>query len=231
MAIIPDSNVNLASNVRDVLNGAGGSVGNGLTSFFTAAAKINKWAKFKPTIYYNQPFLDDDRRWKGDNQLCGFTEGSVLFNDTQALVDAHKSGNTFVYVIPSGGTAEPMRLGDFRLYKTDAKSPIWSFEYTGQMATNSPSSSSTFRVLGNGDIDDNYNLKLSDLSPSGNAISGWYFGIIITDSSNTVKNIVQSASGIGIAKNFEATVTVTASQFIAGKYKAYPCFVNPANNK
>lgn len=226
MAVIPDSNVNLATNVRDVLNGAGGSVGNSLTSFFSTAAKINKWAKYKPTIYYNQPFLDDDRRWKGENGLCGFTSSSIVFNDTSALVSAFRNNATFVYDIPSGGTSEPMRLGDFRLYKTDAKSPIWSFDYTGQMATNNPSSSSTFTLLGNGDIDENYNLKMSDLAISSTSLSSYYFGVVFADTSGNVVLTSKSSSVIGTSKSFNPSVTVTASQFNAGKYMAYPCFID-----
>lgn len=231
MAVIPNTNVNLATNVRDVLNSAGGSVSNALTTFFSASAKLNKWAKYKPVIYYNQPFLDDDRRWKGDSGLCGFTSGSIVFNDSQSLVDAHKSGNTFVYDIPSGGTAEPMRLGDFRLYKTDAKNPIWSFDYTGQMATNNSSSSSTFTLLGNGDIDETYNLKISDLAVSGTSLSSYYFGVIFTNTSGTVVLTSKASSVIGTSKSFNPSVTVTASQFNAGKYMAYPCFIDSTGKK
>lgn len=47
MAVIPSTNVNLATNICDVLNAAGGSVGSdgNVASFFTSEAKINKWAK------------------------------------------------------------------------------------------------------------------------------------------------------------------------------------------
>ena len=48
MAVVPNSKVNLATNIRDVLNGAGGSVTNDVLTFFTESAKINKWAKYKP---------------------------------------------------------------------------------------------------------------------------------------------------------------------------------------
>ena len=230
MAIIGETNVTMSA-IRDALNSAGGSVGNSLGSFFSSSAKLNKWSKYKPVICYKQPFLNDDRRWMGDNNLCGFTAESVLFKDTDSLVGAYESGNTFVYDIPAGTEEEPMRTGDFRGYNTGAKNPIWSFDYEGQMAANQPSSSSTFKILGNGDIDDKHNLKMSDLSPTGTSISEWYFGVMFTDTSGNVVLTGQSASAIGSAKNFTSSVTVTASQFNPAKYMAYPCFIGPGTPK
>ena len=45
--IIPNTKINLATNIRNVLNNAGGTVSNKTSSFFTPAAKINKWSKYK----------------------------------------------------------------------------------------------------------------------------------------------------------------------------------------
>ena len=47
MALVPNSNVDLGSNVRDVLASGGGSVTNQLSTFFTAGAKINMWSRYK----------------------------------------------------------------------------------------------------------------------------------------------------------------------------------------
>ena len=44
MATIPSSNINLATNVRNVLNAAGGSVGDDITTFFKSDANINPFA-------------------------------------------------------------------------------------------------------------------------------------------------------------------------------------------
>ena len=62
MAVIPNTNVNLATNVRDVLNAAGGSVTNDLRSFFKNAAKIDMWALFKPLVFF-APFTDNYPLW------------------------------------------------------------------------------------------------------------------------------------------------------------------------
>lgn len=208
--------------VRDTINAYGGSADNTLQSFFQQN-DANKWAKYKDVKLYSN-FTDD--WYRGDNGLCGFTTGSVVFNDTQALVDAAKSGNTFVFDPPQGGTYTPMRLGDFRKYLYKAKNPIWSFDYSGQMATNNSSSSSTFTLLGNGDIDETYNLKISDLAVSNTSLSNYYFGVIFTNTSGTVVLTAKSSSVIGTSKSFNPSVTVTASQFNAGKYMAYPCFID-----
>ena len=48
MAIVPNTDVNLAGNIRDVLNAAGGSVTNDVITFFQTRANINMWAKYKP---------------------------------------------------------------------------------------------------------------------------------------------------------------------------------------
>lgn len=235
MAVIPSTNVNLATNICDVLNAAGGSVGSdgNVASFFTSEAKINKWAKFKPVICSNQPFLDDDRRWQGDTGLCGFASDSIVFGSAAELVSAYISGSTFVYEIPSGGTKEPMRLGDFRLYYTDAKAPILSFGYTGQMASNDSSSSSTFTILGNGDIDTAYNLRMSDILPDGaTALAEYYFGIIIVNSSGSVVLTKSSGTGIGTSASFTQNITVKQTEVgSAGVYTAYPMFTNSGGNR
>lgn len=233
MAVVPNTNVNLATNVRDVLNGAGASVGNEVKAYFSSSVIKAWWSKFKPTIYPNADFLDDDRRWQGYNGLCGFTRGSVVFNDTSALVTAYKNGAVFVYDCPQGTASEPMRLGDFRGYYTDAKPPILSFTISGQMAANNSASSSTFTILGNGDINPTYNLRMSDiLSNEVTSLASYYFGVIIVNSSGAIKLTKKSSSTIGTAANFTKSVTVTMSELgLAGKYTAYPCFIDPTGKK
>lgn len=54
--ILPDTNLTY-DDVRDTLASSGGVVNNDMASLFTANAKINKWAKYKP-VYINQPFIN-----------------------------------------------------------------------------------------------------------------------------------------------------------------------------
>ena len=229
MAIIPNTNVNLATNVRDVLNTAGASVGNDATAYFSSSVIKAWWSKYKPTKYANQPFLDDDRRWQGENGLCGFKSGSVKFNDTSALISAYRSGATFIYEAPSGTANAPMRLGDFRGYYTDAKSPIWSFTISGQIYANNASSSCSFTILGNGDINTTYNIRMSDLlSNETTTLAQYYFGVIITDNNGSVKLTKKGGTAIGTSSSFTTSVSVTKSELSgAGSYIAYPCFISP----
>lgn len=228
--IIPSSNVAMVD-IRDTLNSAGGVVDNSLVSFFSASAKINKWAKYKPTKYYGLNFATGNEsplQWQAGNGLCGFTEASIVFIDADSLVAAYKAGSTFVYELPTGGSSYPYRLGDYRGYYPSAKAPIWSFTYTGQMASNNPSSSSTFTILGDSDINTSYNLRMSDILPDGDtALSTYYFGIIIVNSSGSVALTKKSTSPIGTSAGFTQGVTVTQEEVgVAGKYTAYPVFMD-----
>lgn len=233
MAVIPNTNINLATNVRDVLNAAGGSVGNELTTFFSAAANIDKWAKYKPTIYYNQPFLDDDRRWKGDTGLCGFTSESIVFSSVDALVAAYKAGSTFVYDIPSGGTAEPMRLGDFRGYSTDAQAPIWDFYINGAFTSSGATTETIDCELVSNSPDTSIELLLSDFAPNGANVANWYFGVVfelntgtlVTKSSTT--NIGSSSSLSTDARIFSVSKSDLGS---FTSFKAYPCLCQYSDN-
>lgn len=231
MAVIPDTNVNLATNIRDVLNAAGGSVGNNVISFFKPDAKIDKWARFKPTIYYGLDFpngTEEPKQWQARDGLCGFDESSILFNSTSALVSAFNNDSVYTYLLPTGGTAAPLRLGDFRGYKTDAVSPVWSFDYTGQIYANDSSSSSTFTILGNSSIDTDKNLQMKDILPDGvSSLSEFYFGVVIADKSGSVKETIKSGSKLGPDAGFNSNVTLSQSQLgTPGNYIAYPCFID-----
>lgn len=231
MAIIPNSNVNLASNVRDVLNGVGGSVGNNVTSFFTADAIKAEFSKYKPVVYANQPFLDDERRWKGDNNMCGFTSGSVMFNDVSALVAAYDSGSTFVYDVPSGGTSRPMRLGDFRGYNTDAKAPIWDFYVNRAFVSSDSASTIDCELVDNhSGINAAYNLILADFG-----VSDWFFGCIIKAGNGYfTKKHSDMIGGSAIITNRIITVSYSEVSNRVGSfysYKVYPCLINGAGNR
>lgn len=232
--IIPSTNVTMVD-IRDTLNDAGGVVDNNLVSFFSASAKINKWAKYKPTKYYGLNFATGNEsplQWQAGDGLCGFTSGSVVFNAISSLVAAYKAGATFVYELPTGGSSYPYRLGDFRGYYPSAKAPIWSFTYTGQMASNNSASRSTFTILGNEDINTSYNLRMSDILPDGSmALSSYYFGVVIVNSSGSVVLTKKSASPIGTSAGFTLDVTVTQNEVgAAGLYTAYPVFINAEGN-
>lgn len=238
MAIIPDSGVHLATDVRDVLNAAGGSVTNDVTSFFTEDAKINKWARYKPTIYPNLLFPDgteEPLQWQASNGLCGFTEGSIVFNTVEDLVAAYDAGNTFKYDIPQGTEAEPMRLGDFRLHNTSAVAPIWDFYVNGAFIQNNNSSSVDFELKDNhGSVDVDTNLIMSDFMPNGAIVADWYFGIILVSGETYVKksNSVKLGSDSELSTESRIfSMTYSEVGITLSDFKVYPCLYQYQNGK
>lgn len=246
--VIPKTDVNLATEVRDVLTQYGGTVSDYLPSFFTTAAKINKWSKHKPVKYradfplyddeYDKLYNDKLYWWKAYNGLCGFVWSSVEFNTLDDLIYAYNNDRTFVYELPTGGSQYPYRLGDFREYYPDAKSPVYSFKITGgQMIQNAWDTYYEFTVLGNQDVNSQYNLTLQDISPDDTdfTLSTWFFGVIISDGKTHF--IKKSDDFIGDDVDWTQTVKVTlrdmADKAMAnpGQYIAYPVITNSTSKR
>lgn len=130
MAVIPNSNVNLATNIRDILNAAGGNVNDNTISFFQPTAKINKWSAHKPVpgappgVDVTDPYSNSE--WfLGSNGKCGLDVYTTSNLSTLAnYVLSHTVGERWKYILPKGGSSEPYRCGDFRGYWTDAIKPF-----------------------------------------------------------------------------------------------------------
>lgn len=71
MAVVPDTNVNLATHVRDVLNAAGGNVTNDCLTFFQASANINEASRYKPVKDNSDLFRLSKDRFKALNYGFG----------------------------------------------------------------------------------------------------------------------------------------------------------------
>lgn len=125
--MLPETDLH-AVDIRDTLNANGGSVTNKLTSFFSTDANINRWSFYKPIVtgYVGDYFLDlDDEKW---NNQQGTSPTAI--SDLQAAFAGSTEDEWFPYTPPRGvknGYNEPMRLGDFRLYRADATSPFNGF--------------------------------------------------------------------------------------------------------
>lgn len=212
MAIIPDSDVNLAFKVRDALNGAGGSVGNNVTSFFSSAAKINHWSKFKP-VRYPADFTDKSAYWKAADGNCGFTPKSTgAYADIPLLVDGTMNG--WVYNLPRGkyGTInEPMRLGDFRGYDSNAHPMVSDFFVPSQMSNQQTSASfdADALVANEGGT----SVTLADLS-----LKNHYAGVVVVNSSGVIKKAVIGDSLSGGTFH----VNVPCYDLTADTYTVYP---------
>lgn len=125
------------------------------------SAKINMWAKYKPTCYPS-PFPDDWYRARDGN----YGISVPYYNTLESLYNAYfidgdeNHDNGYAYERPSGGSAEPYRLGDFRGYNSRATSPIYGFRATARATSNDGVSGSCgFRVKPSVGEDDRVNLE------------------------------------------------------------------------
>lgn len=193
MAVVPDTNVNLATHVRDVLNAAGGNVTNDCLTFFQGRANLNKWSKYKPVI--NQSIVRiDDSAFKNANygiwdtpywirlasMKTGFIDKTTLPENMQAWPSEY-----WRYFSLEGNYVK--RCSDFINYSTGAVSPITVV--TGNEITYKSDKVATI-IFGMGAID-NLTLKISDLGimGSGGSVTHWfsnmYLGICLFNGSVT----------------------------------------------
>lgn len=213
--------------IRDTINNFGGSANDNWLTYYQAD-DANKWSKFK-SVKYNAIHTTGNENppwWKAADGCCGFKKSSIVFSSLSDLVTAYKNQATYVYDPPTGGTSTPMRGGDWRNYNKNAVSPIWSHEVTGQLYASNGSSSITSTCLGNGDVNTAYNLVIGDLLPSGSVqLSNYYYGVIVVNSSGTIR-VKTNANMIGSAAIFaNNTVTLTYNEIGSlGKVTIYPAF-------
>ena len=140
MAVIKSSNIVLSSDIGSVLNAAGGSVNiNQPATFFTSAANINPFSKKKPVIL-EQSFCQDldssqpnyiEKWWRDKYWWFGFKP--ITPNDNVAYF--YQNNINWEWNPPTGGSTAPMRLGDFRGYKTDAAPFVRSAKSKGFTVT------------------------------------------------------------------------------------------------
>ena len=216
--------------VRNALNRYGGMTDNNFfTKYVKSLANTNKWSKRKPTKYRNLMFVKGDEipaQWQADNGLCGFIEESVIFGSIYELVEACQREGTFVYEMPEGGTEYPFRSGDYLGYNPEARNPIFSFEYEGQIYANDQDSSCNFYLLWSSSIDTESNLQMSDILPDmETSLDNYFFGIAVADS---LGNIIY-ATGSTMLKDTSRPSVVLSHKDLpnSGTYTAYPMFVNP----
>ena len=122
--------------------------------------------------------------------------------------------NGYTYERPSGGSAEPYRLGDFRGYNSNATSPIFGFRATVRATSNSGVSGSCgFRRPSVGEDD---RVNLGDIGITKDC----YFGfalfkkgkpVYFRTESNTVSN-----------GNFQVQIGGNGSNLATGTYVAIP---------
>lgn len=150
---IPLPTENLTFNdIRDTLNSGGGSVDDTVDSAFKTTSGINKWSAHKP-IKLAVDFIEGaDTKlatgtgstlewWKFNS--CGLTlptnslgngastgNASAKYLGWIAVQQGNNQNLNYAYTPPTGGSSQPMRLGDFRKYKADA-TPVFQTRIKG----------------------------------------------------------------------------------------------------
>lgn len=179
MAQIGSTNVSMDT-IKSTLKGGGGSVSDDLLTFFTAGAKINPWSKYKPihTGYVNDDFLDINSSHFADANygLIAPTTNSELtaWNAYKKVITSNDySGLQWSYELPKGGSSSPYRLGDFRLYNPDARSPF--FEVSCEASLWTPNQNYTVEVYNRYGYLNDGQVALGEMTDYHNL----YLGVII----------------------------------------------------
>lgn len=216
--IIPDADFT-GDDVRDTLNASGGSVGDDFFDYFSTDANINHWSKYKP-VRYPADFPAKNAYWKAEDGNCGFTpKNTTAYSSIPSLMDGNMNGWT--YNLPRGVNSyrnEPYRKDDFRGYAPKAVPMVSDFFVPSKMSNQFTSAS--FDAIAVVAPDGGNSITLGDLS-----LSSYYAGVIVSDSSGTIKKAVIGDSLSGGAFHVE----VPCYDLSAGTYTCYPMISsNPA---
>lgn len=224
MAVIPNTDVDLNAEIRQVLNTAGGSVTTDVTTFFSSAANLDMWSKFKPVV--STTLFHTLAQWQsygylGDDGKCGLT--IPTFSDVEPFKQAAQSGSGlwWTYTPPTGGKTQPMRVGDFRGYCTTAYNPTGDIVSNGLIVNNKVTFSIDVALTGTSDT----NLTLSDIKiggSNGTPLTNFYLGVYVWNSSTSF--FYTSANKVGSDSDLTISVPIT----VAGTYKYIPFFSSVA---
>ena len=172
MAVIKDNYISLAADIAQVLNAAGGSVNqNEPLTYFRPAAKLNKWAKYKPVSYAQNARLLDNQ-FKLVNYGLDMAYLGTKTPQT-VLIDASKGVDFYPYKLPTGGSNSPYRLSDFVGYNTDAVVP-YSLSCSPTLEVLSFPAYISFTIK----INSKAEFKLTDLAAFEDYFSGGYFAVL-----------------------------------------------------
>ena len=220
MATINSSVILIPRDIGEVLMSSGVSVDVGKPwTYFSSA--LNMWSKKKPVVR-NVLFMSMDywmsEGWKGDDGACGVVIPN--FNSVSAFRQAVDSGSDmWSYNPPNGSRLQPRRIRDFIGYSTDAHNPV------GGIATNGLRDSDGYvqfniEVLIKSGTSDT-NLTLADLAVNGTALSSYYLGVYLWNSSRymlyTGTTPIGSADGLSVKIPVDAVGTYQYVPFLCSK--------------
>lgn len=183
MAIIKDSQIDLTAHIGQVLNAAGGSVTvNQALTYFTPAARINKWSKKKPVSVAQDARLLDNQ-FKLANYGLDVSYIGTKTPQT-VIIDASKGKEFYPYKLPTGTSASPFRLSDFIGYNTEAKAP-YSLSVSSNISVQSFPATIPFTIILN-----NSEFKLTDFAAWEDVFSSGYFAILYSSGLNNNSQVM-----------------------------------------
>ena len=158
MAVIPNSNVNLANNIRDAINEAGGSATNEVITFFSKK-NLNPYSLEKPMSVKGVSGLSSImiELTEEDKRKCNYgysMPSNATLIDLTSYVRNGVVPNTWqnsdlgfgwFYNPPTGGSTDPYRLADFKGYDSLQKT---AFTFTLDGINEVNEKDNTFTVAG-----------------------------------------------------------------------------------
>ena len=219
MAKVGTSNVNVQE-IGSILNAAGGNVNiNQPLTFFTTAAKINWRSKHKPIIL-NKTFcqdFDSSRSdydatwWLGQSKMCGLT--AVMLNSVEELPSVYDGNmNGWSYPLPTGGESQPLRLGDFCGYDSNAQNPMYNMiVHDMASSSNAERLAMTINVVGSGTS----GISFLDMP----TLKRYYLGLFLKH--NTSTSFVVNTTTVSLESG-AYSVNINPYGMRAGVYTAYP---------
>lgn len=176
------------SDIKTVL----GVTDNGISALCTSSA-INKWAKYKP-VDYNSTFSNNSGKGSDGKYGLNITTYSSVGTLSSGFLNVLNAGSTtWTYIHPSGGSSSPYRMGDFSGYNHGAVCPIGNIGAT------------TYYLDTNGAMTIMYdltttasdNLTLADITINGTALSSYYLGVLLYNTSSGAYVLATSSTTMG----------------------------------
>lgn len=203
-------------------------LGHGSTDLGTlcTSSKINKWSRYKPVQYSGLTTEGNSKWYRARDSKCGLT--IPITTSRTEIVNMYNNGTAdWTYNPPTGGEY-PFRLLDFDKYQHNATAAIGPV----RILTSVPISGKLICsvIMNQDNIPDSElkagGLSLSEIYVSGEYLSNWYFGGIITDTNNNIK-IYATGRYIGSGEN-QGNYTHDFPEFkvnsliVGAKYYFYP---------
>lgn len=192
--ILPFTNLKDAD-IRDTRNKTGGV--------------LDMWSRFKPVISKKLFYSESEWRqtgYRGADGKCGLY---ITEYNPETFKDAVKRGEgSWMYIMPSGGTEAPIRMGDYRGYCYTAYNPIGAVATNGLISNGKVTFAIDSAISGSSET----NLTLADIHIGGEEgipLSEYYLGIFLWKGSD--EYFYTSDVKVGSSFNLNVEIPVSST--------------------